>query len=90
MPLRPAFCHIIELMATSASTSVAWNHRAPSTHETPRYSTRKLAQSMRTDWCIHLVRVRVWLRVRVRVRVRVSVRVRVRVSVRVRVRVRVG
>merc|ERR1719468_785572 len=27
MPLRPAFCHIIELMATSASTSVAWNHR---------------------------------------------------------------
>ena len=55
MPERPAFCHIIELIATSASTSVSWNHRAPSTHEMPRYSTRKAAHTIRTDWCIHPV-----------------------------------
>ena len=28
-PLFPAFCHIIELMARSAPTSVSWNQRAP-------------------------------------------------------------
>lgn len=28
-PLLPAFCHIMALMARSASTSVSWNQRAP-------------------------------------------------------------
>ena len=30
-PALPAFCHIIELIARSASTSVSWNQRQPST-----------------------------------------------------------
>ena len=29
MPDRPAFCHIIELIARSASTRQSWNHAIP-------------------------------------------------------------
>lgn len=46
--LRRYTCHIIELIAKSASTSVSWNQRAPSVHEIPWNSTRKDAQTILT------------------------------------------
>ena len=56
MPLRPAFCHIMALMAESASQSVSANHSAPSCHRTRRCSTRKLAHTIRTLCDIQPVR----------------------------------
>jgi hypothetical protein len=46
-PEDPAFCHIIALIATSASTRHEWKKRAPSTHGTPRYSAGFRVQGFR-------------------------------------------
>mmetsp|Transcript_8779 Transcript_8779/g.22111 ORF Transcript_8779/g.22111 Transcript_8779/m.22111 type:complete len:232 (-) Transcript_8779:231-926(-) len=52
MPLLPAFCHIMLLMAKSASTRFSWNHNAPCTQWMLRYSVRNAAHTMRTLCCI--------------------------------------
>merc|ERR1719339_108566 len=35
-PEKPPFCHIMALMATSASSKVSWNQEYPSSHENRR------------------------------------------------------
>mmetsp|Transcript_7476 Transcript_7476/g.26289 ORF Transcript_7476/g.26289 Transcript_7476/m.26289 type:complete len:256 (-) Transcript_7476:484-1251(-) len=55
MPLLPAFCHIMLLMARSASTRVPWNQSAPCVQLMLRYSVRNAAAAMRTLCCIHPV-----------------------------------
>ena len=42
-PDIPAFCHIMELIATSKSKRVSLNHCKPSTQLILRYATRKQA-----------------------------------------------
>jgi hypothetical protein len=54
-PLLPAFCHIMLLIARSASTKVSWNQAAPADQGKLRYSVRKAAATIRTDCCIHPV-----------------------------------